>query len=767
MKTFDEKLKEIFSDTSVKIVSFDLFDTLIFRKVMDPNYAFRGLKKNKLLKSLYSDADQFFSIRKSYEIKARRYLSKNKEDVTLEDIYSFSKLDKKTINKLINIELKNENNLLIPNNHLSYWIEFAHSLDKKIIIISDIYYSYEQLSDIAFSKIKNFKLISNVYISSEIKKLKKTGNLFKHVLEKENVNPSEVVHIGDNITSDFNVPKNLGLRTIHYGSTKFSNNIHQREKYFIKNRINDIQLLRTISIVRRKNFSNNIEGTYFDLGSYVFGPVLNDFCKWIFGISKKNNISQINCITREGYFFNNILNFYKQLHNQFNYVSINNIAASRASLFIPSFESDDLIPKNLVYDDLTVSDVYSLFRIKCLNNKINEFSNYSFIKSYYKKIDDNLLCNIIEKDLRNNCDQIISNCNIQLNLFVKYLNQIGFNPNSILFDFGGSGSILHAINSILKDRKPKINCLFYANQNSYLHSFTINSFLPLTDDVLTDVNYKISKLAPVIESLFNTDQKTTIGYKLLGDKVHPLSTGSNFNIHNLYKAFEDGVKNYLLTSAKYSNDINYNSTVNQKVIKKIINRFLTFPTMPESIALSLLPFEKDYKSDKKENLLTQESKAKFNELGIPKYLFNIAYNTKFKWASTIWPELELCRHNDAVLPLLKGVISRSSNDAKKLLNNLIESEFKEVTVYGTGELAQEIYPLILEHNIKIKNIIDSRANDIELFFENKKVLSPLDSILSGDRNFLIASIAFKNEMKFNLKKIASEYDLNINFVLYN
>ena len=327
-----------------------------------------------------------------------------------------------------------------------------------------------------FQKIKNFKLINNVYISSEIKKLKKTGNLFKHVLEKENVNPSEVVHIGDNITSDFNVPKNLGLRTIHYGSTKFLNDIHQREKYFIKNRINNIQLLRTISIVRRKNFSNNIEGTYFDLGSYVFGPVLNDFCKWIFNIAKKNNISQINCISREGYFFNNILNFYKKLHKQFNYVTINNIAASRASLFIPSFESDDLIPKNLVYDDLTVSDVYSLFRIKCLNSKINEFLNYSFIKSYYKKINDDMLCNIIENDLRNNSDQIISKCKIQLNLFVKYLNQIDFNPNSILFDFGGSGSILHAINSILKDRKPKINCLFYANQNSYLHSFTINSF---------------------------------------------------------------------------------------------------------------------------------------------------------------------------------------------------------------------------------------------------------------------------------------------------
>ena len=767
MKSFDENLKEIISDTSVRIVSFDLFDTLIFRKVMDPNYAFRGLKKNKLLKRLFSDPDQFFSIRKSYEIKARKYFSKNKEDVTLEDIYRFSKLDKKTISELINIELENENKLLIPNNHLAYWIEFAHSLNKKIIIISDIYYSYEQLSDIAFSKIKNFKLISNIYISSEIKKLKKTGNLFKHVLEKENVKPSEVVHIGDNITSDFNVPKTLGLKTIYYGITKSLYDIHERERYFIKNRIDYIQLIRTISIVRKKNFNNNIENTYYDIGSYVFGPVLNNFCKWIFDIAKKNNISQINCITREGLFFNDILNYFKQLHKQFNNVSINTIAASRASLFIPSFESDNLIPKNLVYDDLTVSDIYSLFRIKCVNNKITKFLNYSFIKSYYKKIDDDLLCNIIEKDLRNNSDLIISKCKIQLNLFVKYLNQIGFNPNSILFDFGGGGSILNAINSILKDRKPKINCLFYANQNSYLHSFKINSFLPLTDDVLTDVNYKILKLAPVIESLFNTDQKTTIGYNLLGEKVRPISTGSNFNIHKLYKAFEDGAKNYLLTSSKYSNDINYNSTVSQKLIKKIINRFLTFPTMYESNALSLLPFEKDYKSENKENLLNEESKTKFKEMGIPKYLYNIAYNTKFRWASTIWPELELSRHNDKVLPLLKGVISRSSNDAKTLLNNLIVSKFNEVTIYGTGELAQEIYPLIQEHNIKIKNIIDSRAFDIELIFENKKVLSPLDSILSGDRNFLIASIAFKNEMKFNLMKIASEYKLNINFVLYN
>ena len=67
----------------------------------------------------------------------------------------------------------------------------------------------------------------NVYVSSEYALTKLTGNLFKKVLEIEGVKANEVLHLGDNLRSDWFRPKLIGMKTIlvrtHYTrhKTKF------------------------------------------------------------------------------------------------------------------------------------------------------------------------------------------------------------------------------------------------------------------------------------------------------------------------------------------------------------------------------------------------------------------------------------------------------------------------------------------------------------------------------------------------------------------
>ena len=67
-----------------------------------------------------------------------------------------------------------------------------------------------------------------MYVSSEYALTKRTGKLFKKVLEDlEFVSPDEVLHIGDNLRSDWIRPKLIGMKTIlvrtHYTrhKTKF------------------------------------------------------------------------------------------------------------------------------------------------------------------------------------------------------------------------------------------------------------------------------------------------------------------------------------------------------------------------------------------------------------------------------------------------------------------------------------------------------------------------------------------------------------------
>ena len=54
----------------------------------------------------------------------------------------------------------------------------------------------------------------NVYVSSEYALTKSTGKLFKKVLEIEGVKANEVLHLGDNLRSDWFRPKLIGMKTI-------------------------------------------------------------------------------------------------------------------------------------------------------------------------------------------------------------------------------------------------------------------------------------------------------------------------------------------------------------------------------------------------------------------------------------------------------------------------------------------------------------------------------------------------------------------------
>lgn len=55
-----------------------------------------------------------------------------------------------------------------------------------------------------------------IYVSSEYGKTKRSGNLFRTVLEHEEVEASKILHIGDNLISDYLMPKKCGMKSFLY-----------------------------------------------------------------------------------------------------------------------------------------------------------------------------------------------------------------------------------------------------------------------------------------------------------------------------------------------------------------------------------------------------------------------------------------------------------------------------------------------------------------------------------------------------------------------
>ena len=74
-------------------------------------------------------------------------------------------------------------------------LNYALSLNKRVIIVSDMYLSSKDLKQVLTRELKTNKF--KLYVSSDFGKRKHTGNLFKYVLQDLNVKPSQILHIGD------------------------------------------------------------------------------------------------------------------------------------------------------------------------------------------------------------------------------------------------------------------------------------------------------------------------------------------------------------------------------------------------------------------------------------------------------------------------------------------------------------------------------------------------------------------------------------------
>ena len=185
---------------SCDVISFDVFDTLLFRKIPHPQdlfylieqkYGLEGFKKKRI----------------KAEIVAREK-SKTGE-VNIEDIYTYLP----GFDKLV--EIYEEEKVLFANPDMITIYKLAKASEKKIICISDMYLP----KDIVYSFLskQGFDAIDEIFVSCDYQKTKADGSLYDIVSQSLQVNKREkILHIGDNFHSDVKRAKLKGLKALHY-----------------------------------------------------------------------------------------------------------------------------------------------------------------------------------------------------------------------------------------------------------------------------------------------------------------------------------------------------------------------------------------------------------------------------------------------------------------------------------------------------------------------------------------------------------------------
>ena len=199
--------------------SFDIYDTLITRTVKNPNGIF--LLMELLINERYPKidrtlSDNFAAIRVLSEKAARKLLDR---EVTLDDIYGVIVenygITAKEKRYLMELEVECEVNSVVPiPENIKLAVQLFHS-GARVVLVSDMYLRQTDMRRI-LEKAAPELLELPLYLSSEVGATKAGGLLYPYIKEKENIEYTDWIHMGDNEISDQSIPELFGIKIKPY-----------------------------------------------------------------------------------------------------------------------------------------------------------------------------------------------------------------------------------------------------------------------------------------------------------------------------------------------------------------------------------------------------------------------------------------------------------------------------------------------------------------------------------------------------------------------
>lgn len=425
MKKIINKLK------SKRFVSFDIFDTLIKRNVSKPTDVFDIVEKYY---NFYNPKKikNFRVNRINAEKKCR--LSNSEEEITLDDIYKeLSKNYDIDIMELMKIEKKVEVDICQFNSQISDIYNWV--LDNKdIIITSDMYLDLTTVKEILQKANIKYK---KIYLSSDLKLTKRTGNIYKYILEDLNIDKNDIIHIGDNMRSDYLSAKKIGIESIIW-----------------KNKTNKIVYKNISENIFNSYLINNYDKNYKkerffeEFGYSCFGPLLYSFTKWLKNELEKKNIDKVFFLSRDGYIMKktfDLTNSNKKIKSYYFF-------ASRRAVIVPSLYKcknlEEMIERMHISENISIKSLLKKLGLDDFIEEIKNQKKYDInIEKKYKLttiLNDNHLRRVFDDYY----DKIIKNSKKEYKSFISYVDQMGFKGKVAIVDIGWFGNMQNAIESL-------------------------------------------------------------------------------------------------------------------------------------------------------------------------------------------------------------------------------------------------------------------------------------------------------------------------------
>ncbi|WP_251546308.1 MULTISPECIES: HAD hydrolase-like protein [Pumilibacter] len=331
------------------------------------------------------------------------------------------------INIAKNIEEEIECESQYPNIKIIDFLRQAKLSGKRVYLVSDFYLGKDSYSKF-FEKLGINDLFDKIYISCDCKASKANGSLYRFIMEQETIAAYDIIMIGDTKSSDYLVPKQMGI------SVKYIPNKQQKKMY--KNQVKQSNKKRAIRISNKRSSWSN----------YSYSLYL--FCDRLYVECKQKNVNKLFFLAREGKFLK--LLFDRYLQTKKDGISTAYLYVSRNSTFIASMQDLSAETFDVLFRQYNKFSIRSFLKALCFtdseietiscDNKDEIIIDFQKSSTFEKLKSDDTFCDIYDRKRME-----------QKNNFIKHLKNVGYSEgdNINIVDVGWKGSMQDNIHRIM------------------------------------------------------------------------------------------------------------------------------------------------------------------------------------------------------------------------------------------------------------------------------------------------------------------------------
>ena len=605
------------------LVSFDVFDTLLYRTVEPPDYLkHRSANYAAQVLTGYGlpvHRELFLYVRGEEEARLRRRALASGWDsecklseiihATVKSLCGAEIAERET-DGLVQYEIDVECQHLRVAPGVPDLLSALQAKGKRIVAISDTYLESRHLQ-LIFKRLGIERYFSSIYVSADHGIGKYRGRLFEKVMQLERIGRQRMVHVGDNYESDVRAPVRNGLRAVF---------LRDKERLFCRRQARRL----TAALISGRDTVESLpatpaqiyEGENWDLfliGRDVIGPAFSAFVLRVIEECYRWHVADVYFLAREGYLLRqihellvrNIHRFRKLTPIPVHYLYVSRLATSLPSLDVTEqrnlhlalFRKRDAgLDEALRTFGLTWADVKDL--ISSRDGERPEATTQLFA-------DPRFVTQL--QDLAGRARQRLK----------EYLAQEGFFDGGkvkALVDIGWNATIqANLTHGFYRDPDfPTVIGLYFGRRYAHEDDYALSSrshFLPgmmFDERRLVDAEQAIDRCVEIFEISASAPHGATVGYRDQGGVVEPVLQNSSAPLTREQEILQAGILAHAEDFSNAYNDHELDTEVLLKQAAHRLHRFICWPTRRQVRALKGVQHATDWGSHAYRPLIATE-----------------------------------------------------------------------------------------------------------------------------------------------------------------